>query len=126
MPRKIGAVALALAWSILITPSTRAGQEAPHTDRPARKATARRNPPEVLDGYIEGAMKRWGIPGLAIGIVKDDHVVYAQGFGVRELGKPEKVTEKTCFAMASQSKAFTATALGLLVSERKLRWDDPA
>jgi CubicO group peptidase (beta-lactamase class C family) len=80
---------------------------------------------EGLDGYIEEAMKRWRIPGLAIGIVKDDHLVFAKGFGVRELGKPEKVTERTFFAMASQSKAFTATALGLLIDKKKLRWDDP-
>ena len=72
-------------------------------------------------------MKRWEIPGLAIAIVKDDRVVYARGFGVRELGKPEKVTEKTLFAMASQSKAFTATCAGAAGRPRgSSDWDDPA
>src|SRR5262245_48374378 len=124
MPRRIAAVTLVLAWSVLVTPSTARGQ-APSTARQTRKAPTHRNALEGLDAYIEGAMKRWQVPGLAIGIVKDDHLVYAKGFGVRELGKPEKVTEKTFFAMASQSKAFTATALGLLVAEKKLGWDDP-
>ncbi len=124
MPRRIAAVVL--AFSVLISPTTRAAQDAPRQEEPARKAPARRNPLDGLDGYIEAGMKRWDIPGLAIGIVKDDHLVYAKGFGVREKGRPEPVTEKTFFAMASQSKAFTATALGLLVSEGKLRWDDPA
>jgi CubicO group peptidase (beta-lactamase class C family) len=125
MPCRFVAVTLALIWSIAVGAPARAGQEAPHQDRPASKAAARRGPLEGLDGYIEEAMERWRIPGLAIAVVKDDRVVYARGFGVRELGKPERVTEKTLFAMASQSKAFTATALGLLVAEGKLRWDDP-
>jgi CubicO group peptidase (beta-lactamase class C family) len=126
MPRRFAPVSLLLTWTILLAPAIGRGQTAPPADRQARKAAAPPHALEGLDGYIEEAMKRWQIPGLAIGIVKDDRLVYAKGFGVRELGKPEKVTEKTFFAMASQSKAFTATALGLLVAERKLRWDDPA
>jgi CubicO group peptidase (beta-lactamase class C family) len=128
MPRRLAAVALnlVLAWLVLVAPSTCVGQDVPHREQSASKAQAHRDPLAGLDGYIEAAMKRWEIPGLAIGIVKDDHLVYAKGFGIRELGKPEKVTEKTLFAMASQSKAFTATALGLLIQEGKLRWDDPA
>jgi CubicO group peptidase (beta-lactamase class C family) len=125
MPRRLAAVSLVLACSVLASPSTIRGQT-PATARQTHKAPAHRNPLEGLDGYIEEAMKQWQVPGLAIGIVKDDHLVYAKGFGVRELGRPEKVTEKTFFAMASHTKAFTATALGLLVAEKKLRWDDPA
>jgi CubicO group peptidase (beta-lactamase class C family) len=127
MSRRILAAVAALAWLLVIAPAARAWQEVRQLDRPStRAAKPRHDPLEGLDGYIEAAMKQWEIPGLAIGIVKDDRLVYARGFGVRELGKPEKVTEKTFFAMASQSKAFTATALGLLISEGKLRWDDPA
>lgn len=82
-------------------------------------------PLQGLDAYIETAMKEWELPGLAIAVVKDDAVVYARGFGVRERGKTEPVTAQTLFALASNTKAFTATALGLLVDEGKLRWDDP-
>ncbi len=83
--------------------------------------------PEVLDGlgaYIEAAMEDWEVPGLAIAVVKDDDVVYARGFGVRELGGSEPVDEHTMFAIASTTKAFTAAALGMLVDDGKLDWDD--
>jgi CubicO group peptidase (beta-lactamase class C family) len=126
MPCRFVALALALAWSIVVGSWAHAGQEAPSPGRAAGAAPSQRDPLEGLDGAIEAAMKRWEIPGLAIAVVKDDRVVYARGFGVRELGKPQKVTDKTFFAVASQSKAFTASALGLLVAEGKLKWDDPA
>lgn len=62
--------------------------------------------------------------GMAIAIVKDDKVVMAKGYGVRELGKPSAVDENTLFAIASNSKAFTTAALAILVDEKKLAWDD--
>ena len=88
---------------------------------------AQQAPPEALaglDAYIEKGMADWDLPGLAIAVVKDDAVVYARGFGVRERGREEPVTPRTLFAMASNSKAVTAAALGLLVAEGKLSWDD--
>ena len=93
----------------------------------APPARAQQAPPEALagiDSYIEAGMKEWKLPGLAIAVVKDGSVVYSRGFGVREEGKPGLVTERTLFAMASNSKAFTATAIGMLVDDGKLRWDD--
>lgn len=57
-------------------------------------------------------------------MVKDDQVIFAKGYGVRELGKPEPADEKTLFAIASNTKAFTTAALAILVDEGKLRWDD--
>jgi CubicO group peptidase (beta-lactamase class C family) len=65
------------------------------------------------------------VPGIAIAIVKDGKVVPARGFGVRKLGAPDKVDGKTLFEVASNSKAFTAAALAMLVDEGKLAWDDP-
>lgn len=62
--------------------------------------------------------------GMAIGVVKDDKLVFAKGYGVREVGKPEKVDPDTLFAIASNSKAFTAACLAILVDEKKLAWDD--
>lgn len=79
-----------------------------------------------LDAYVEQAMRDWSVPGLAVAVVKDDRVIYAKGFGVRQIGRPDRVDENTIFAVASNSKALTATALGMLVSERMLDWDDPA
>ena len=91
---------------------------------PARGQQATPEALAGLDAYIEEGMRQWELPGLAIAVVKDGKVVYARGFGVREKGKDAPVTDRTLFAMASNSKAFTATALGMLVDEKKLSWDD--
>ncbi|UCE04547.1 MAG: beta-lactamase family protein, partial [bacterium] len=82
------------------------------------------DPLHNLDPYIQQAMKDWQVPGLAIGIVKDDSLIFAKGYGVRELGKEAKVDEHTIFAVASNTKAFTAALLGMLVDEGKINWDD--
>ena len=79
---------------------------------------------ETLDATINQAMNMWNIPGLALAIVKDDEVALAKGYGVRQIGKPEKVDADTLFAIGSNTKAFTAAALGLLVQEGKIAWDD--
>lgn len=78
---------------------------------------------EELDRYIEQTVKDRGTPGLAVAVLKDDKVVFAKGYGVRELGKPGKVDEHTLFAVASNTKAFTATLLGMLIEEERLTWD---
>ena len=74
---------------------------------------------------VERTMKLFDVPGIAIAVVKDGKVVATQGFGVRKLGAPDKVDAKTLFEVASNSKAFTAAALAMLVDEGKLAWDDP-
>jgi len=61
---------------------------------------------------------------VAVAIVRNDSVIYARGYGVRELAKPAPVTARTMFAIGSASKAFTAAAVAMLVDEGKLRWDD--
>jgi CubicO group peptidase (beta-lactamase class C family) len=77
-----------------------------------------------IDAYAEKVRADWNVPGLSIAIVKDDKVVFAKGYGVRELGKTDKVDENTLFAIASNSKAFTTASLAILVDEKKLSWDD--
>ena len=79
---------------------------------------------EGIDFFINKAMQTWNVPGLALVIVKDDQVLLSKGYGVREMDKPEKVDEHTLFSIGSNTKAFTATAVGLLVKEGKLEWDD--
>ncbi|MEO0471341.1 MAG: serine hydrolase [Bacteroidota bacterium] len=75
--------------------------------------------------YIEESRKAWDIPGLAVAIVKDGKVVLAEGFGQLENDKKEKVDENTLFAIASNTKAFIATAICMLQEEGKLSLDDP-
>lgn len=92
---------------------------------PATIAYAQTERFNQLDSYIHDAMKDWAVPGLALAIVENDQVVHAKGFGYRTLHTQDRVDEHTLFAIASNSKAFTATALGLLVQEGTLSWDDP-
>ncbi len=77
-----------------------------------------------IDKYAEKVGQDWNVPGFAVAIVKDDKVIFAKGYGVRNLGKPDKVDENTLFAIASNSKAFTTAGLAILVDEGKLNWDD--
>ncbi len=76
-----------------------------------------------LDTYIEGAMHTWQVPGLALAVVRNDSVIYAKGYGVRELGRPDRVDERTIFAIGSASKAFTSAAIAMLVDEKKVSLD---
>ena len=78
-----------------------------------------------LDADVNRVLKTFDVPGIAIAIVKDGKVVAAKGYGVRKLGDPAPVTGRTLFEVASNSKAFTAAALAMLVDEGKLKWDDP-
>ncbi len=82
-------------------------------------------PTSDLDAYVQKIMLDWKVPGLAVAVVKDGKMVLARGYGVRELGKPGKVDADTLFTIASNTKAFTAAALGTLVAKHNLRLDDP-
>lgn len=81
--------------------------------------------PKNLDKYIETVRQTFEVPGISVAIVKDGQVVLAKGFGIRKLGEPAQVDERTLFGIASNTKAFTATALALLVEEGKIGWDEP-
>lgn len=81
--------------------------------------------PPDLDAWVQRAMQTFDVPGLAIAIVKDDALVAAKGYGVRKLGEAARVDAQTLFGIASNTKAFTATALGILVDEGKIEWDAP-
>ena len=70
-------------------------------------------------------MTTFEVPGVSLAIVKDSRVVVARGYGVKTLGDPAPVDARTRFGIASNTKAFTATALGILVDEGKVRWDAP-
>jgi CubicO group peptidase (beta-lactamase class C family) len=82
-------------------------------------------PPKDLDAYVESVQKEFEVPGIALAIVKDGKVVVAKGYGVRKLGESARVDDRTLFGIASNTKAFTGTALGILVEEGKLEWDAP-
>jgi CubicO group peptidase (beta-lactamase class C family) len=78
-----------------------------------------------LDRTITRLLREWGVPGAALGVVARDRVILARGYGVLDQGSGERVGEQTRFFVGSCTKAFTATALGMLVDEGKLHWDTP-
>jgi len=80
---------------------------------------------EKIDPMMNKALKVLQIPGASVGVVVDGKVVYAKGYGVRNFSKTSPVTENSLFAIGSCSKAFTTFALGQLVDEGKIGWDDP-
>lgn len=89
-----------------------------------RLVLAQNVPQPGFDEYINKALTDWEVPGAAIAIIKDDKIIFARGYGVRELGKDAPVNERTLFAIGSSSKAFTAASLAMLVDEGRIKWDD--
>jgi CubicO group peptidase (beta-lactamase class C family) len=81
--------------------------------------------PPDLDAYVQRVMQSFDVPGIALSVVHSGKVVVSRGYGVRRLGEPTRVDSRTLFGIASNTKLFTATALGLLVEEGKLEWDAP-
>jgi CubicO group peptidase (beta-lactamase class C family) len=84
-----------------------------------------REPYPGLEKYVQRALAEWCVPGAAIAIVRNDSLIYAKGFGVREIGRPDPVDAQTIFAIGSNSKAFTAAAVEMLVDDGKVNLDAP-
>ncbi|MEO6967617.1 MAG: serine hydrolase [Rhodanobacteraceae bacterium] len=80
-------------------------------------------PPADLDAYAARAMKTFGAPGMAVAIVEGDKFD-TRAYGIRKLGFPDRVDVHTTFPIGSNTKAFTSTALAILVDDGNLRWDD--
>lgn len=78
----------------------------------------------AVDSLVNKALVTFNVPGIAVAIVSDDKIVLSKGYGLRSLESGKKVDENTLFGIASNSKAFTAAALAILVDEGKLKWDD--
>lgn len=78
-----------------------------------------------IDATINKVLKDWNVPGAGVAIVVNDKLVFARGYGYRNLENKQPVTPATLFQIASNTKLFTATAIGFLVEEGKLEWDKP-
>jgi CubicO group peptidase (beta-lactamase class C family) len=78
-----------------------------------------------FDAYMAQILKDWNAPGVGVGIVKGDKLVFAKGYGYRDYGQKLPFTPATLQQIASNTKLFTAVAAGLLVEEGKLTWDKP-
>jgi CubicO group peptidase (beta-lactamase class C family) len=112
-----------LVWLLLLTPPWAAPprQAAP----PPGADAAPPFDPDSIEAIVHDALRAWQVPGVAVAIIHNDEVVYLKGHGVKELGKKDPVTPDTLFPIASCTKAFTTTAMAMLVDEGKMAWDDP-
>jgi CubicO group peptidase (beta-lactamase class C family) len=115
--RRSAAIAPAMAFCVHLFASAAVAQTA--------AAPVARPVLTELDAFVGRVMKTFEVPGISLAIVKDGKVVITKGYGVRRLGQPAEVDEHTLFGIASNTKVFTAAALGLLVEEGKIGWDEP-
>jgi CubicO group peptidase (beta-lactamase class C family) len=76
-----------------------------------------------IDSVTEKTLSTFNVPGIAVAVIKDGKLIHAKGYGVRSIKTNLKVDENTLFGVASNTKAFTAAALGILVDEKKITWD---
>lgn len=79
---------------------------------------------QKLENYYLKSMQQWDVPGIAVGIVKDNALVFAKGLGLKDINKTDKIDQNTNFAIASNSKAFTSAGIMMLQAEGKLSLDD--
>src|ERR1700712_5275900 len=78
-----------------------------------------------FDGWMEKTLKDWNAPGVGIGIVINDKLVFAKGYGYRDYANKLPFTPRTMTPIASNTKLFTAIAAGMLVEEGTLPWEKP-
>jgi len=87
-------------------------------------AGAKSFPARKINRFVLKAMEQFNVPGASIAVVSNGRVLLCRGYGVKKVGEKDKVDENTLFAIASNTKAFTATALSILVDEGRLGWND--
>lgn len=79
---------------------------------------------QELDLYAQKVMKDFDVPGMTIGIVRNDSIIFVKAYGTKEINKNLPVNTNTTFGIGSISKSFTALTLGILVAQGKINWDD--
>lgn len=77
-----------------------------------------------IDQLVERTLTEFNVPGIAVGVIKDGELIHAKGYGLANINTKTRVDANTLFGIASNSKAFCAATLALLVDEGKLDWDD--
>ncbi len=90
----------------------------------AQKKTSTPKTADVFDAYVQKVLPLWETPGISIAVVKDGKIIFKKGYGIRQLGKSLPYTTATLSTCASTTKAMTATCMGMLVDEGKVKWTD--
>ena len=126
MSRRVLSPRLACCAALLVLSAAPAWAQPPMPDTAPAAAASAALPAQLQDfrAYVDSARKEFDVPGIAVAIVKDGQVVLEQGFGEKETGKAGAVDAHTLFAIASNTKAFTAAALQILAERGKLKMDD--
>ena len=114
--RRPAALLAAVCLALTLFPSNSRAQAAAPVTAPLDVA--------AVDAVVARTLQALNVPGIAVAVVKDGQVVLAKGYGVSSLATKAPMDANTLFGIASNTKAFTAAALGLLVDDGKLRWDD--
>lgn len=81
---------------------------------------------DLLDAYYQKSLEEWHIPGMAIAITDGEKILFSKGYGFANIAKKTKVNGNTLFAIASNSKAFTATSIAKLIEAKRVHWNDKA
>src|SRR5579883_875670 len=79
----------------------------------------------AVDAIVRETMRAWGVPGVAVVVVRGQQVLVLAGYGVKTAGKSDPVTPDTVFPLASCSKAFTTSLMAMMVDDGRVGWDDP-
>lgn len=117
---------LFITVSVLIAAATASAALPASAQAPLAGRTARAVLPPGLDTEVARVMKAFEVPGIGLAIVKDGRVLLAKGYGLRRLGEPDAVDGRTLFGIASNTKVFTAAALGILIEEGRIAsWEAP-
>src|SRR5262245_15615785 len=120
---RAGAAAALSAILLCLPPANVARAQEPSKSAPPIAARVSALIPD-LEAYVQRGMKAYDAPGVAIGIVTGDSLVYAKGFGVRSKSGGAPVDTRTVFQIGSVTKGFLATTMAILVDRGKLKWDD--
>jgi CubicO group peptidase (beta-lactamase class C family) len=111
-------------WVTIFTAGLLAASLAPNGRLRAAPASDQTKVLAQLESYARSSMEKWGTPGMAIAVVKDDKIVYAKGFGVKSVGGHDPVDANTVFQIGSTSKAFTSALMAMQVDAGKVKWSD--
>ena len=79
---------------------------------------------QQIDSLVAEALMKFKVVGAAVAIVKDGKVIHSKGYGLTDINTQLTVKENTNFQIASNTKAFTTTALAILEEEGKIKWTD--
>ena len=109
-------VLASVCLALTLLPGTGRAQTAPPITAPLDVA--------AVDAVVTRTLKDFNVPGISVAVVKDGQIIMAKGYGVSSLATKAPMDANTLVGIASNTKAFTAAALGLLVDEGKLHWND--